>query len=82
MTGYTHIELWIGEAYHTGCFADVFDTDVLTVTDARSGYSRVYMPGEWRTATTFGVSGYPDSHFRATTPTRRPVPFTAKELRS
>lgn len=80
--GYCHVELWIGEAYHTGCVADVFDGDVLTVTDALSGSTTLYEPGQWRTATTFGVTGYPDSYFIARTPPRKPIPFTAKELGS
>ena len=75
------VELWIGEATYACSVADMFGGDVLTVTHDGGIETRIE-PSVWRNATTYDERGYPLSYFVATTPAHRPLPFTAKELRS
>lgn len=73
---YTTVELWIGEAHHPRCVADVFDGDVLTITAIDTDeVLRTYQPGEWKSATTY-TAGYPAYSHRSRTEVRAIVnPF-------
>ncbi len=64
------VQLWIGEATYARSVADVFESDVLTITPVDGGPASTHQAGAWKHATVYDELGYPCALYRALTPTR------------